>query len=105
MHDAGSNSVNVFLGLGIPWLIAAVYSLVNGEVYYAPPGALSFSVTIFMCCSAVAFVIIFTKRMLTGGELGGTGFMRTGSAIILASLWLVYLTLSGLQAVGHIDSI
>jgi solute carrier family 8 (sodium/calcium exchanger) len=25
----GSNSVNVFLGLGLPWLIAAIYHTVN----------------------------------------------------------------------------
>lgn len=96
--------MNVFLGLGIPWLIAAVYSSLKGEVYNAPPGALSFSVTIFMCCSSVAFVILITKRILGGGELGGKGFMRTGFAAILAALWVVYLTLSGMQAVGHIDS-
>eukprot|EP00892_Ulva_mutabilis_P009649 jgi/Ulvmu1/7056/UM033_0116.1 len=100
----GSNSVNVFLGLGIPWLIAAVYSSLKGVVYYAPPGALSFSVTVYMCCSAIAFFILVTKRILSGGELGGKGFMRTGFATILGSLWLVYLTLSGMQAVGHIES-
>jgi len=29
----GSNSVNVFLGLGLPWVIAVAYSAKNNEVY------------------------------------------------------------------------
>ena len=29
----GSNSVNVFLGLGLPWLIAVIYSSNRGEIY------------------------------------------------------------------------
>ena len=27
----GSNSVNVFLGLGLPWIIGAAYELVNND--------------------------------------------------------------------------
>lgn len=40
----GSNSVNVFLGLGLPWTIAATYYLVNGEPFVVPAGDLGFSV-------------------------------------------------------------
>lgn len=29
----GSNSVNVFLGLGLPWMLAAVYHAVNVRTY------------------------------------------------------------------------
>ena len=27
----GSNSVNVFLGLGLPWIVGSVYELVNND--------------------------------------------------------------------------
>merc|ERR1712059_7647 len=45
----GSNSVNVFLGLGIPWLIASIYHAVhskNGE-FKVEAGALTFSVVVY----------------------------------------------------------
>lgn len=38
-----------------------------------------------------------------GGELGGSGFTRTGFAVIMVGLWLLYLVLSGMQAVGDIE--
>jgi Sodium/calcium exchanger protein len=34
----GSNAVNVFLGIGIAWSIAAIYKAYHGEVFYVPPG-------------------------------------------------------------------
>ena len=32
----GSNSVNVFLGLGLPWLLASVYYAMNGQRFCYP---------------------------------------------------------------------
>lgn len=29
----GSNSVNVFLGLGLPWLLATIYHVINGSTF------------------------------------------------------------------------
>lgn len=50
----GSNSVNVFLGLGIPWTIAAAYHTAQGGTYEVPSGQLGFSVAVFtataVCC-------------------------------------------------------
>ena len=100
----GSNSVNVFLGLGLPWIIGACYYASKGEPFIAPAGSLSFSVTIYMCTSVVCFVLLYIKRAWCGGELGGTGFMRTGVALILTILWLFYIVISSLEAVGHIKS-
>ena len=34
----GSNAVNVFLGIGIAWSIAAIYKAWHGEIFYVPPG-------------------------------------------------------------------
>jgi solute carrier family 8 (sodium/calcium exchanger) len=47
----GSNSVNVFLGLGLPWIIGAVYSLIQGEDYKVNTKGLSFSVILFLITS------------------------------------------------------
>jgi solute carrier family 8 (sodium/calcium exchanger) len=38
----GSNSVNVFLGLGLPWAIAAIYHASRGTTFVVKSGALGF---------------------------------------------------------------
>merc|ERR1711950_28955 len=47
----GSNSVNVFLGLGLPWLIAAIYHFSSEDGFEVKAGALTFSVTIYIICA------------------------------------------------------
>lgn len=34
----GSNAVNVFLGLGIAWSLAAIYHRINGDYFKVDPG-------------------------------------------------------------------
>ncbi|VDO67826.1 unnamed protein product [Haemonchus placei] len=88
----GSNSVNVFLGLGLPWLVASIYWASKGESFAVPAADLgfrlkgigrsvcvtylqknwtciyklqslfSFSVTVFMCCSVVFLVVLMLRR-------------------------------------------
>merc|ERR1712128_392819 len=48
----GSNAVNVFLGIGIAWTMAAVYWEAQGLAFEVPVGSLGFSVTIF-CIEAL----------------------------------------------------
>merc|ERR1711950_111214 len=50
----GSNSVNVFLGLGLPWVIATIYHAMNGSTFQVKAGALTFSVTIYIICAIIA---------------------------------------------------
>ena len=99
---AGSNSVNVFLGLGLPWLIASIYYAAKGQPYTTPAGALSFSVTVYTCFAVACLAVLYIKRVRFGGELGGSGWMRYGVAGFLALLWLLYLLLSSIQATGGI---
>mmetsp|Transcript_28619 Transcript_28619/g.25331 ORF Transcript_28619/g.25331 Transcript_28619/m.25331 type:complete len:185 (+) Transcript_28619:110-664(+) len=47
----GSNSVNIFLGLGLPWLIGSIYSLIQDEDYKVNTTGLSFSVFLFLITS------------------------------------------------------
>ena len=49
----GSNSVNVFLGLGLPWVIAIIYYESKGQDYNVPAGTLSFSVMLFLITSVI----------------------------------------------------
>ena len=100
----GSNSVNVFLGLGLPWLIGCIYWRTNHDSDYAvPPGSMSFSVIMFLSCSMVCFLILGLRRVFIGGELGGMGPARTVSCVLLLSLWLIYVTFVSLESYGHIE--
>lgn len=98
----GSNSVNIFLGLGLPWIIASHYAANNGKKYETPPGSLGFSVIVFMIVSVVCFIVLIVRRIVVGGELGGPPFSRYLSCSFLFVLWLIYIVLSTMQAYGII---
>jgi len=132
----GSNSVNVFLGLGLPWLVAAAYWEGNGPdaewlarydgdesleylqrwiarnknadgtldkaVFVFPAGSLGNSVVTFSCCACVCLIVLYIRRRVHGGELGGPFGSRVGTAIFLVGLWGLYLTFSCLSSEGHL---
>nr|AAB52920.1 Na/Ca exchanger [Doryteuthis opalescens] len=99
----GSNAVNVFLGIGIAWSIAAIYHAANGTVFRVDPGTLAFSVTIF-CVFAVCTIVLLVCRRhhLVGGELGGPPRCKYITSGILGSFWVSYLLLTGLMSYCHI---
>ena len=56
----GSNSVNVFLGLGLPWAIAVTYFNMNlpDKIYQVPAGDVAYSVFVFLIVAVVCFMIL-----------------------------------------------
>lgn len=96
----GSNSVNVFLGLGLPWLLATIYHQSQGTKFIVPAGSLGFSVMIFAIVAVLAIGILVIRRYVKffgQAELGGPPIPRIGSSILLLLLWVLYITLSILQ--------
>ena len=80
----GSNSVNVFLGLGIPWTMACLYHS-SGKMIY-PAGDLVFSVLIFFVCALYAIgLLIYRRQDWVGGELGGPKTFAWFTSISLPS--------------------
>lgn len=63
----GSNSVNVFLGLGLPWAVASTYWAVyhQGKSYAVPAGAVAFSVFVFLIVAVFCFIILFGRRIVS----------------------------------------
>eukprot|EP00238_Polyblepharides_amylifera_P002343 CAMPEP_0196592900 /NCGR_PEP_ID=MMETSP1081-20130531/74141_1 /TAXON_ID=36882 /ORGANISM="Pyramimonas amylifera, Strain CCMP720" /LENGTH=951 /DNA_ID=CAMNT_0041916723 /DNA_START=257 /DNA_END=3112 /DNA_ORIENTATION=- len=102
----GSNTVNVLLGLGMPWVIGALYYKVMGKdsdyKYCVPSAALGYSVLVFTCAALVCLSLLMWRRNAVGGELGGTYWQKRTSSIFTLTLWLSYLILSSLQSYGHI---
>ena len=117
----GSNSVNVFLGLGLPWVLASIYwegsatpewkerykndltaeQLLKGG-FAVPAGSLGFSVGVFVACACSCFGILLLRRKYVGGELGGPIRLQKISAVALCSLWFIYVLMSSLKAYGQI---
>ena len=115
----GSNSVNVFLGLGLPWVIAGHYYSHVGTKdddtfqyksetdtskrtpdyrYFVFAGSLGFSVAVFCSVALACIVFLVIRRKVVGGELGGSPVGRTGSCIFLCCLWGIYILMSILQS-------
>lgn len=100
----GSNSVNVFLGMGLPWVYAVI---VEGGLYintfenpgfYTEAGSLGFSVIVFTILAITCLIFIIARRFVVGGELGGSKFGRTWSCVFLCLLWIIFVVLASLQA-------
>ncbi|XP_076165726.1 sodium/calcium exchanger 3 [Ptiloglossa arizonensis] len=100
----GSNAVNVFLGIGIAWSIAAIYHACHGDRFQVEPGNLAFSVTLF-CTEAclVILVLLLRRTKAIGGELGGPFVPKLLTSLTLFSLWVFYLVMSTLEAYGVIE--
>ncbi|CAF88734.1 unnamed protein product, partial [Tetraodon nigroviridis] len=79
----GSNSVNVFLGIGVAWTVAALYWHSRGEHFRVEPGSLAFSVTLFTVFALLAMAVLWLRRDLSvGGELGGPGAQGSHRAAV-----------------------
>jgi solute carrier family 8 (sodium/calcium exchanger) len=110
--------VNVFLGLGIAWIVGALFwdntgptpewnaryknHVVTGtqavvpELYpeggfVVPAGALGFSVLVYSILAMIAAALMQWRRMKYGGELGGPNRDALVGAGVFIGIWLVYI--------------
>uniref|UniRef100_UPI0037E70BD1 solute carrier family 8 member 4b n=1 Tax=Semicossyphus pulcher TaxID=241346 RepID=UPI0037E70BD1 len=100
----GSNAVNVFLGIGVAWTIAAVAWRSKGMTFKVDPGNLAFSVTLFTILAVVCVLTLLYRRRATvaGGELGGPRTCKVLTSMMFVSLWLIYILLASLEAYCHL---
>uniref|UniRef100_A0AAX7U8J2 Calx-beta domain-containing protein n=1 Tax=Astatotilapia calliptera TaxID=8154 RepID=A0AAX7U8J2_ASTCA len=100
----GSNAVNVFLGIGVAWSVAAVYWRIKGKEFQVDPGSLAFSVTLFTIFAFICMsVLLFRRRPSIGGELGGPKGSRLLTTLLFLGLWFLYILFSSLEAYCHIN--
>lgn len=118
----GSNSVNVFLGLGLPWFLAALYwdnegatdiwkgrigvkhpEIVAGNPdggFAVPAGSLGFSVTVFCSCAVMCISTLYFRRKIFGAELGARepgSTHHTVTSAFFVMLWFFYIAMSVAQ--------
>jgi solute carrier family 8 (sodium/calcium exchanger) len=128
VNVTGSNSVNVFLGIGLPWMMAAVYwTMVDGtqdELWMAKyktdfydtgicpsgcfvveSGDLTFSVIVFAIGAIVCLSVIRIRRVVYDGELGGPAGSdsKACSSFLLVMLWVFYIALCVWKSVSGVD--
>ncbi|XP_054652033.1 sodium/calcium exchanger 3 isoform X3 [Dunckerocampus dactyliophorus] len=100
----GSNAVNVFLGIGVAWSVAAIYWHSKGKPFVVEAGSLAFSVTLFTIFAFLAVsVLLYRRRAHIGGELGGPRGHRLATSGFFFSLWFLYILFSSLEAYCHIE--
>jgi len=100
----GSNAVNVFLGIGIAWTMAAVYWESQNKIFKVKAGSLGFSVTVFCIEALLAILILLARRNpAVGGELGGPKAVKTVTSGIFVFFWVFYVLLSALEAYDVIE--
>lgn len=112
----GSNSVNVFLGLGLPWVMAAIYWQIKNPCnaannpktcgFIVEAKTLGFSVALYSILAVTAIILFMLRRNLTffgKAELGGTTGPKYISAAFMILLWIIYVTFSTLQVYEVID--
>jgi solute carrier family 8 (sodium/calcium exchanger) len=93
----GSNSVNVFLGLGLPWTMAAIYWASIGCEFRVEAQTLWLAVLLFSFNAIVCVVVLYLRRWLLGGELGGPKMSKYLSAGFLTALWFEYIIVACLM--------
>ncbi|XP_040268096.1 sodium/calcium exchanger 3 isoform X2 [Bufo bufo] len=99
----GSNAVNVFLGIGIAWSVAAIYWAYQGKEFHVQAGTLAFSVTLFTIFAFVCIsVLLYRRRPSIGGELGGPRGCRLATTLLFVTLWLLYILFATLEAYCYI---
>lgn len=76
-----------------------ILSLVHS--YYS---SLAFSLSLFLVEALIAISILLARRSnKIGGELGGPVGYKYATTAILASLWVIYVTVSTMEAYGVIE--
>ncbi|KAM9729037.1 sodium/calcium exchanger 2a isoform 1-T1 [Menidia menidia] len=99
----GSNAVNVFLGIGLAWSVAAIYWEVKGKVFRVDPGSLAFSVTLFTIFAFLCMGMLMLRRKPSiGGELGGPRIPKILTSLLFFGLWFLYILFASLEAYCHV---
>ncbi|KAL3849751.1 hypothetical protein ACJIZ3_011633 [Penstemon smallii] len=99
-----SNSVNIYIGIGVPWLIDTLYNYI---AYKEPlriqnAAGLSFSLLVFFATSVGCIGVLVFRRLTLGAELGGPKLWAWVTCVYLMLLWLTFVTLSSLRVSGII---
>jgi len=110
--------VNVFLGLGLPWSIGAIFWAYTGVTdewrerypdlavlhpnggFAVPAGDLGFTVAVFTACALIVLGVMTARRKLLRCELGGPRKYKIATGALFVCLWVLYLSMSILKVLS-----
>lgn len=121
VNVTGSNSVNVFLGIGLPWSMASIYWRVNGstpewEARYPEVAArlgpgeavlvveslhLGWGILIFTSATVACISILLLRRKLLGAELGGPFYPKLSAFIGFLVFWFGFIVVTSYRSIRH----
>ncbi|EES10216.1 magnesium/proton exchanger 1 [Sorghum bicolor] len=99
-----SNSVNIYVGIGVPWLIDTVYNffVYQEPLYIDNAAGLSFSLLVFFATSFGCITVLVLRRIILGAELGGPRLWAWVTSVYFMILWVVFVVFSSLRVSGVI---
>ncbi|TVU23701.1 hypothetical protein EJB05_26080 [Eragrostis curvula] len=99
-----SNSVNIYVGIGVPWLVNTAYNffVYKEPLYIDNAAGLSFSLLIFFATSFGCITILVLRRIIIGAELGGPRLWAWVTSVYFMILWVIFVVLSSLRFSGVI---
>ncbi|MBA0859760.1 hypothetical protein Goshw_010401, partial [Gossypium schwendimanii] len=99
-----SNSVNIYVGIGIPWLINTAYNFITyGEpLRIENAEGLGFTLMVFFSTSVGCISVLVVRRLILGAELGGPRLWAWVTSVFFMLLWLIFVVLSSLRVSGII---
>ena len=62
IFHTGSNSVNVFLGLGLPWVLKTMHALAYGYTFKVKTDNLTQGVVIFGAAGTICIITLLIRR-------------------------------------------
>jgi solute carrier family 8 (sodium/calcium exchanger) len=77
----------------------------QGATFHVPTGELAFTVVVFCVEAVISIVLLLARRYLSvfgRAELGGPAVTKAITGSLFFALWIGYVVMSSLQAVGHI---
>ncbi|MED6155538.1 hypothetical protein PIB30_006040 [Stylosanthes scabra] len=99
-----SNSVNIYVGIGVPWLIDTFYNFIayREPLRIQDAGGLSFSLLVFFSTSVGCISVLVLRRLIFGAELGGPRLWAWITCVYFMLLWIIFVVLSSLKVSGFI---
>eukprot|EP00931_Biecheleriopsis_adriatica_P029277 TRINITY_DN17399_c0_g1_i7.p1 TRINITY_DN17399_c0_g1~~TRINITY_DN17399_c0_g1_i7.p1 ORF type:complete len:759 (-),score=135.31 TRINITY_DN17399_c0_g1_i7:99-2327(-) len=103
LNLVGSSAVSVLLGLSLPWTLGSARAARGEKELVVFGGSLSCHLASFCGVAVMALCTLRARKVLCGGELGGSFVAKWTSSILLTSLWIFYVFIN-IWSTEHADA-
>ncbi|XP_050540521.1 sodium/calcium exchanger 3-like isoform X2 [Daktulosphaira vitifoliae] len=100
IHIAGSITIKVLMGVGLPWFIAALHHYFNNSNFLILTNEIDINVFVYCTVAILAIAVLIIRRNVKffgRAELGGPQNGRLLTAFIFITLWLIYILITSFK--------